>query len=162
MHLFHPAMTASCTQEFNKLKTQLTIPMKLTRFQPYNRLANLAEFDQWLRQPFSAFDSLIKADTPPALAVDVFEDEQNYFARYELPGAKKENVKVELHEGQLTVSVHSHQKEGDTEQSLLSRRVISVPDTLRADAITAKLEDGVLTVTLPKPEERKPRTIELS
>ena len=95
----------------------------------------------------------------PSLAADIHEDQDNYYARFELPGVKKEDVKIELSNNLLTVSAEKKEKRGDEESSYSLTRSISVPDTVKADAIGAKLEDGILTVTLPKTEERKPKTI---
>lgn len=96
------------------------------------------------------------------LATDIHEDKDNYYATFEVPGVKKEDVKLELNDRLLTVTVARKEKTGDTESSYSSTRSISVPDSVKSDAILAKLEDGLLTVTLPKSEERKPRSIDVA
>ncbi|HSJ02473.1 MAG: Hsp20/alpha crystallin family protein [Verrucomicrobium sp.] len=129
--------------------------MKLTR---YNQI------------PFAGFPSLSRLfDWEPTfgavsgrLATDIHEDKDNYFATFEVPGVKKEDVKVELNERLLTVTVQRKQKNGETESSFTSTRSVSVPDSVKSESISAKVEDGLLTVTLPKAEERKPRNIEIS
>ena len=93
------------------------------------------------------------------LAVDVHEDKDNYFASFEVPGVKKEDVKLELHNGLLTVSAEKREKDGEKESSYSLTRSVSVPEGVNAEAIVAKLEDGILTVTLPKQEQRKPKLI---
>ena len=75
---------------------------------------------------------------------------------------KKDDVKIELNNGLLTVSAEKREKNGDNESSFSLTRSVSVPDGVNADGIAAKLEDGILNVTLPKAENRKPRTIALS
>ena len=79
-----------------------------------------------------------------------------------VPGVKKEDVKIELNNGLLTVSAEKREKNGDNESSFSLTRSVSVPDGVNADAIAAKLEDGILNVTLPKAENRKPRNITLT
>lgn len=142
--------------------------MKLTRFTPSFDLGRVADFDQWLRHPFASFPAvgqLLGEFLPNGSgrpATDVHEDQNNYYASFELPGVKKEDVKVEVHDRLLTVSADRREKEGDKEQSFSLSRSVSVPEGVRADAIAAKLEDGILTVTLPKQESRKPKLVEVT
>jgi HSP20 family protein len=129
----------------------------------------VADFDQWLRNPFATFPAVgqflndfVSAGQGTRLAADVHEDKDNFYARFELPGLKKEDVKVEIHDRLLTVSADRRDKEGESEQTFSLTRSISVPEGVRGEAISAKLQDGVLTVTLPKQESRKPRSIEIA
>ncbi len=145
--------------------------MKLIRTNP-SSLGRVSDFDEWFRHPFAGLPSLSHFLTnlgevfPGAagdkLAVDVHEDKDNYFASFEVPGVKKEDVKLELQNGLLTVSAEKRDKNGDNESSYSLTRSVSVPDGVNVETIAAKLEDGILTVTLPKAEHRKPRTITLN
>ena len=144
--------------------------MKLTRPMTSN-FARVAGFDEWLRHPFAgfpAFGSLFDVgnhlgnNVPARLATDVYEDADNFYARLEIPGVKKEDVKLELRDRTLTVSAEKREKSGEDEQSYRLTRSVSVPDSVAEDRITAKLENGLLIVTLPKQEHRKPRTIEVN
>ena len=143
--------------------------MKLIRYNnPFSSLGRVADFDDWFRNPFGSLPSLSRffdwnnGSGTGSLATDIHEDKDNYLARFEMPGVKKEDVKVELNDRLLTVSAEKKEKTGEEESSFSYSRSISVPDSVKADSISAKLEDGILTVTLPKSEERKPRNIELS
>ncbi|MES2507647.1 MAG: Hsp20/alpha crystallin family protein [Verrucomicrobiota bacterium] len=142
--------------------------MKLARYTPSFDLGRVADFDQWLRHPFAGFPAvgqLLGEFLPGAagrLAADVYEDQDNYYARFELPGVKKEDVKVEVNDRLLTVSTQRQTKAEGQEESYSLSRSISVPESVRADAIAAKMEDGILTVTLPKQEERKPKLIQVN
>ncbi|OAI57905.1 hypothetical protein AYO49_06310 [Verrucomicrobiaceae bacterium SCGC AG-212-N21] len=146
--------------------------MKLIRSNaPLSSLARATDFDEWFRHPFAALPSLSRffdwegSFGNPALGrlpTDVHEDKDNYYATFEVPGVKKEDVKIELNDRLLTVTVTRKEKSGDNESSYTSARSISVPDSVKSDGILAKLEDGLLTVTLPKSEERKPRNIDVS
>jgi HSP20 family protein len=145
--------------------------MKLIRTNP-SSLGRVSDFEEWFRHPFAGLPSLshfinnlgevFPGVTGDRLAVDVHEDKDNYFASFELPGVKKEDVKLELNNGLITVSAEKREKNGDTESSYSLTRSVSVPDGVNVEAIAAKLEDGILTVTLPKAEHRKPRTIALN
>ncbi len=142
--------------------------MKLTRYSPSFDLSRVSDFDQWLRNPFAtlpAFGQLLGEFLPGAnaqLSADVHEDKDNYFARFEMPGVKKEDVKIELHDRLLTVTAEKRSKKEKAEQSFSLTRSISVPEGVKSDAISAKLEDGLLLVTLPKQENLKPRSIEIA
>lgn len=91
--------------------------------------------------------------------VDVYEDKDNAYVRAELPGVKREDVSVETVNGVLTLSASRKQKSGEEEQSFSFTRSLTLPDNVQADKVSAAYEDGVLTVTLPKREEAKPRKV---
>ncbi len=85
--------------------------------------------------------------------------------RAELPGVNREDIGVELVDGalNLTAARKAAGGEGEAPESFTLSRTISVPDTaVQADKIAASYENGVLTVTLPKREESKPRKIAVS
>jgi HSP20 family protein len=138
---------------------------------PSSSLGRVTDFDEWFRHPFAglpAFSRLLDwegmfgSQALGRLATDIHEDKDNYYATFEVPGVKKEDVKIELNDRLLTVTVDRKEKSGDSESSFTSTRSISVPDSVKSDGILAKLEDGILTVTLPKSEERKPRQIDVA
>ncbi len=142
--------------------------MKLIRTNN-NGLSRLSDLDNWFRGSFAGWPALTRfldndLGLPglSRLGTDIHEDENNYYAIFEVPGAKKEDVKVELHDRLLTVAVNRKEGEGDHASTYSATRSISVPDSVKSDVIGAKLEDGLLTVTLPKNEVRKPRQIEIA
>ncbi len=145
--------------------------MKLTRYTPSNCGSRATSLDQFFRNPFagyqavnSLFDlgSFFGTSAGVQLATDVFEDADNFYARFEVPGVKKEDVKIDLNNGLLSVTVEKRQKSESGEQTSTASRSLSVPESVSADKVAAKLEDGVLTVTLPKQEDRKPRSIQVA
>ncbi len=105
------------------------------------------------------FDSQAQSTAP---AADFYEDENNYYVKAELPGVRKGDVQVQFEDGVLSVSAKRKQKKGDTEQSFEYRRSVTVPEGVKADAIQADHVDGILTLTLPKAEQVKPRQIEVN
>jgi HSP20 family protein len=127
-----------------------------------NALNRSANADKWFAVPFAGFPAFGRYATESLnkpLVADVHEDVANFYASFEVPGVKKDAVKIELNNRLLSVTVEKKEKRGDNESSYTLTRSISVPDSVKADEIGAKLEDGILTVTLPKAEERKPRAI---
>ena len=149
--------------------------MNLIRFNTplSNRRSGL---DRWFGQPlsrsFGNFDRLFdlaegvrSRSSRPAdggIAADLYEDEDHYYARVEMPGVKKSQVELSLEDSLLSIGFQRTSEGGDEHQeNVFPGRSLTVPDGIDAQQVSAKLEDGVLTVTLPKAEERKPRSIKV-
>ena len=103
-------------------------------------------------------------------AVDVAETEDKYFLSIDLPGIKKENIKIEMNENILTISGERQRVSKTEEENKAQRfersygsfsRSFSLPTTVASDKIEAHYEDGVLELTLPKTPIAKARTIEI-
>ncbi len=102
--------------------------------------------------------------------VDVAEDKDTLSVRAELPGMKREDIEITLHDGVLTLS--GERKGGEKiEGSEMYRserwfgrfhRTVNLPYPVVPDQIKATYTDGVLTVTLPKAEEAKPKQIAIT
>ena len=103
-------------------------------------------------------------------ALDVYQDKDNVLVKAELPGMKKEDIKLSLNEGVLTVSgERRHEKAHDEKSRVRSERffgrferTITLPVQVDGTRVAASYEDGILTVTLPKAEAAKPRQIEIA
>jgi HSP20 family protein len=105
-------------------------------------------------------------------AVDVREDADHFYVEAELPGFKKDDVDITLEHQQLTIAAErkeDHREEGPKGELLLNERrynrflrSFTLPPTVDEQTVNAKLENGVLTVTLNKREESKPRKISVS
>jgi HSP20 family protein len=103
-------------------------------------------------------------------ALDVYEEKDNYVVKVELPGVNKEDVKLSLEQGTLTITGErkAETKPETTEVHLSERfygrfqRSLNLPETLAVDQVKAQFKDGVLTVTLPKSEAAKPRQIDIA
>jgi HSP20 family protein len=106
-------------------------------------------------------------DWTPAL--DAREDKDKYTVAVEIPGLKKEDINVSVHDGVLTVS-GERKSEKEVKEGTVHRseryygkfsRSVSLPAEVRADKVSATYKDGVLTVEIPKAEEAKPKTVEV-
>jgi HSP20 family protein len=103
-------------------------------------------------------------------AVDVYEDKDSLMVKAELPGLKKEDIEISLQDGLLSLSgerKHAEKQEGANvyrSERGVGRfsRSINLPCSVDADKITATYNEGVLSVTLPKAEEAKPKQIPIS
>ena len=100
--------------------------------------------------------------------VDLFEDKDNTYVRAELPGVNRDDINVEVVDGYLTVTAARKTPTTDnpstgsglaSENSFSFGRSIALNDAVQADKVSAAYENGVLTVTLPKREEAKPKKI---
>jgi len=103
------------------------------------------------------------------LALDVSEDESNVIVRASLPGFKKDDVEIELHDNVLTIkaeqseeSEEKHERYYRRERSYgsVSRRV-ALPSSVIDDEAKAELKDGVLTVRVPKTKAETPKKVKV-
>jgi HSP20 family protein len=139
--------------------------MNLIRYNP----------NRWFDTPFERlFDTMwgrLPETAEPndtwAPRVDIREDKEAVVLTAELPGVDKDNVKVELENGVLTVSGEKKSETEATENGIYRservygsfKRSFTVPDTLDADKIEAEYANGVLKLVLPKRPEAAPRLI---
>jgi len=136
----------------------------------------LPSFDLMSRSPWSGveseldrlFDTALSGLVAPVFdnhfPIDIYEDKENTYVRAELPGVNREDIKVEMVDGYLTVNASRKNlpADGKSEESFAFSRSVSIPDNVHADKVAAAYENGVLTVTLPKQEEAKPKKIAIS
>ncbi len=145
--------------------------MKLIRYS-HPLVNQFGDMEHLFRSPFEGLGNLSRlldlgerlgAETEAPLEAGLYEDEEHYYARVELPGFKKNEVKVELNDGSLIVACERKtvSEDGEEKSDVVFRRAMSVLEGINAEKVAAKLEDGVLTITLPKAEERKPREIKV-
>jgi HSP20 family protein len=115
------------------------------------------EIDRLFETALSDFGGAANGRFP----VDLYEDENNTYVRAELPGVNRDDINVEMTDGYLTITAarKSTGTDGKAEESLSFSRAVSIADEVQADKVTAAYENGVLTVTLPKREEAKPKKI---
>lgn len=103
-------------------------------------------------------------------AIDVSEDKEALHITAELPGLKRENLKIKVRDGVFTLSgdkfEHHEGKEGDYHYRESSSgsfaRSFTLPNTVDQDAIKAQMKDGVLKVMIPKKPEAKEKEIDVS
>jgi HSP20 family protein len=145
--------------------------MTLSRWSPARDLLNLT--DEMNRLVTSAFGdetretSLFKGAWTPL--VDISEDDNNFYLRAELPGLSKENVNVKYEEGMLTIAGEKPAPQADKGINYhrverrygMFERSFRITSNIVADKVEADFADGVLTITLPKAEEIKPKAIEV-
>jgi len=129
--------------------------------------------------PFSAMDALFQgltqlpsqesSDSVVRPRVDILEDESSYRLQMDLPGIEKDQLKVEVDNGQL--NIEAARKEIEMEgfearrlerlSSSHYRRSFTVGEEIEVEKASAEFHNGVLTLTLPKREKALPRRIEV-
>ena len=136
----------------------------------FNGLSTLRnEIDRLFEAPLTELARTSHLLSGSAPAVDIFEDKDNFIVKAELPGMKKENIDVSLHDGSLSISGErkNEDKWEDAEVYRAERffgrfqRTVALPAPVAAGNIKAQYKDGILTVTLPKAEEAKPKQIDV-
>lgn len=139
--------------------------MKLMQYQrpglawpTFGRLASLQdELDRLFESPLTGW----------APALDVHEDKDSFSIRVELPGMKREDIEVSLQDGALVISGERKEEkviegtEVHRQERFYGRfsRALTLPSAVAGDKVKAQYKDGILTVTLPKAEEAKPKAI---
>jgi HSP20 family protein len=153
--------------------------MNLIRYQP-PELAPWSAADRWsnLRDDLNSFFELPlwsnfgragQLFTGWSPALDLYQSNDNVTAVVELPGMRKEDIDISLHDGTLTISGESKRESSNGEKAERTeryvgsfRRSIALPTRVDASKVSATYQDGILKVTLPKAEEVKPKQIQVS
>lgn len=120
-----------------------------------------------LSAPGWARESLERAAFNPSC--EVKETPQNYLVRFDLPGVPKEQIKIDLHDGYLTVSgERKEEKKEEKDKSHFSEvrygsfsRSFSFPTQVDAEKVEAKFDHGVLSISIPKKSATPARQISI-
>jgi len=143
--------------------------MALVRWEPFRELAALQnEMSRWL-SPLAGTTSGNGSTSTWLPAVDVWETNDELVLAFDLPGSKEDELAVELDDNVLTVSgerertsEHSNDRFYRFERRFGAfSRSVTLPQGVQEDGIRANYANGVLEVRVPKPEESKPRRIQI-
>ncbi len=102
--------------------------------------------------------------------MDLVEADDHFLLKADLPGLGQDDVSIELRDNTLTISGERKAEHEQRERGWYRveratgrfSRSLSLPEGINADAVTAAFDNGVLEVHIPKPEERKPRRVQIS
>ena len=129
-------------------------------------------FSELFNDPFfrnGGNGGLAEALEEGTLALDVSEDAESVYVRASLPGFKREDVDIEIHDGVLSIKAeHTEEKEEKQERfyrrerrvGSVSRRV-ALPSVVEEDKAEANLTDGVLELRIPKSAKASPRKVNI-
>src|SRR3990170_3053511 len=148
--------------------------MALVRWQPFrDMLPTERGFDRLFRDAFSAMSGEREAEPstrPWAPAVDIYETENSIVLKAELPGIDPKDVEVRVEDNTLYLK-GERKFEKETKDENYHRverwygsfaRSFALPNSIDADKVAAEYKDGLLTLTLPKREEAKPKTVRIN
>ena len=146
--------------------------MTIVRWEPLRELNSLQSemnrlFNTVFDQPSGTSGTVMRRWMP---AMDLAESSDHFVLRADLPGMSEDDVSIEFEDGTLTVSgerkaEHEEENQGfhRVERSFGAfSRSLTLPQGIDADAVTASFDRGVLEIRIPKPEQRKPRRIEIA
>ena len=147
--------------------------MALVRWEPAREISSLQSemnrlFNTFFDTPTTGGNGVAARRWIPSM--DLVETDEHFVLRADLPGLSEKDVSIEFEDNVLTVSgerkaEHEEKKEGfyRMERSFGQfRRSLTLPDGVDADAIAATFDKGVLEVRIPKPEQRKPRRVQIA
>lgn len=146
--------------------------MAIVRWEPFRDVVSAQDqFNRLFNETFSRFlgenEPTAKAAWAPA--VDIYEKENSVVLKAELPGVDPKDVDIRIEDGTLYLK-GERKFEKETKEENYHRiersygsfmRTFQLPRTLNADNVTAEYKDGILTLTLPKREEAKPKAIKI-
>lgn len=147
--------------------------MAVVKWDPFRELEEMSDrlnrvFNRpTLSRTGNGKEIMTAADWSPV--VDVLENDKEYVIKAEIPEVKKEDVKITVQDGVLTIQgerKHEAEEKGKRfhriERSYGSFvRSFSVPDFVDEEKVAAEFKDGVLSLHLPKTEKARPRAIEV-
>jgi HSP20 family protein len=143
--------------------------MTIVRWEPFRELAALqSEMGRWMNT-LSAPGSGNGHSSTWLPAVDVWETEKELVLSFDLPGIPESEIAVELDDNTLTVSGERERSDEHSSDRFYRferrygqfSRSVSLPNGVKDSDIQAEYKNGVLEVRIPKPEEPKPRRIEI-
>ncbi len=126
-----------------------------------------SEMNQWLQSPFNSMEEESRFGYAPAC--NLKENAKEYTLQFDLPGVKRDEIKIEVENNRLTITGEREEKkeEKDSKHFLTEccygsfMRSLALPMAVDEDKIDAKHEDGVLTIKIPKAESSKAKTVKI-
>ena len=144
--------------------------MPIVRFEPFRDLTTQREYVRLLKEAFSPMSGETEVSTrswaPP---VDIYETEDAIVLKAELPGIDPKDVEVRVEDNTLYLKGERNYEKEVKEQNYhrIERsygsfaRSFTLPNSISAEKVKAEYKDGLLTLTMPKREEAKPKTIKI-
>jgi len=134
-----------------------------TNEKPFNNVASI--FDNLFNNESFNIPRASVGNTTPA--VNIRENEDEFFLDFAIPGINKENVNIELDKDLLTVSSEINENKEETKGNFTRRefhyasfkRSFILPETVDTTKIKADYNNGVLNISIPKKEEAKPKPV---
>ena len=148
--------------KFNPVKDLLDVEREFNRI--FNSMGN--RFEVTRKEGFEEeFDNAVWMPL-----TDIAEDNDSYYLKVDLPGIKKQDVKISYIDGNLSISGERVQDKEAKDKKIhrIERsygkyyRSFNIPKEIKDDKIKAEFKDGQLTITIPKADEVKPKEIDIN
>lgn len=143
--------------------------MAITKYDPLADMMDISSTFRAFQDTFNRLLSEPRSARPWTPAVDIYETDNDLVIKADLPGLNMEDIHVDIENG--TLSLRGERKFEGVDQGRGYHRIersygsfaryFTLPDTVDPDKVRADYKNGVLTVTLPKKEIAKPRTIKV-
>lgn len=140
----------------------------ISRWEPFRDMLSLrADMDRLFSSLFGGIHEEREGLWAPI--VDIEEDNDNITVKAEIPGMNKDDIKVSVQSNILTITGERKQ-ESETKNKTFHRversygrfsRMITLPTDVDSDKVKANYKDGILSITLPKPETVKPKQVDV-
>jgi HSP20 family protein len=139
-----------------------------SEWDPFERMRDLMQFDLFQDLPRRWFmDLTTNAMYTPRF--DVREEKECFIIKADMPGIKEADVDISITGSRLSISGRREEEKVDETKSYYTRersygafsRAFTLPESIDADQIRARMQDGVLEVTIPKRAESQPKKIQL-
>lgn len=140
----------------------------LVRWEPFRELTSFQnEMSRFMNGLFDGPGRVTQSWVP---SLDVWETDAEVVYAFDLPGIPEEKISIEAKEDTLTVSGEREKTEEISDDGFYRferrfgtfARAVGLPQGVDPERISARYEDGVLEIRVPKPDEQKPRTIAIS
>jgi HSP20 family protein len=144
--------------------------MTLIRREPTEFPTNMSRLmNTFLQDPFFGNGGVAPAIEEGNLALDVSEDEKSVVVRASLPGFRKEDIDVEIHDGVLSIKAERNEEKEEKGETYYRRerrygtvsRRVALPSVVEDGSTSADLKDGVLTLRIPKSQKAMPRKVKI-
>ncbi len=141
--------------------------MNIIKYRPH-RWGSVFD-DSWNRVYNSFLDDFPVTRENSTPAVDVRDDENGYSMEVELPGLTEKDIEVKVEGNLLTISSKKSEEKEEEKKGYLRRerrsysfcRSFVLPENIDAEKISAGFKNGLLTLSVPKPEKEKPKLLEI-
>ena len=114
---------------------------------------------------FDEFDDFFTDKLGKDMKTNILENDDNYTVTSEIPGVSKENIKIDVADNTLTIGVNKKNTNKDEKKNYLVKEISETSlsrsfylDDMDENNITAKMDNGILTITVGKIKEVKPQT----
>jgi HSP20 family protein len=140
----------------------------LIRWDPFREMSSMREaMDRLMDDGYTRPLGAALWDVSPVPTMDLYQTEDSVVVKMGLPGVKPEDIQISVANGVLTIRGEVKEEKAEKEKTFHLRerrygsfsRSISLPSNVSADKSDAEFENGILTLTLPKAEEAKAKTI---